>query len=212
MRKLLFTLFLFFSLFGSLQAAPGRINNELGFWFGGSNPMPGTELDRILDSNVGMGGFYRVNWPWVFHLEGGFSYSYYTSRTTAKVTVMPVYGAVDYLIPIPWKLQTFFKLGGGYAYLNVRPDNKEAWEPMGFAGLEFSLLATRHFRIGLRIDYNVIYENYNDKPTQNDYITYWQLSRGYIPTTYDPRYNSYDRFRLKNGAFFHFGIMMSFIL
>ena len=211
MKKFLI-LFLLLSLSGSLRASPGRLDNELGFWLGGSNPMPGTELDEILDSNVGMGGFYRINWPWVFHLEGGFSYSYYTSRTTAKATIIPVYGAVDYLLPFPWKLQTFLKAGGGYAHVSIRPDNREGWEPMSFAGIEFSLLASRHFRIGLRLDYNVIYEKNSAKPTQNDYITLWQLSRGILPTSYDPRYNSYERFRLKNGEFFHFGIMMSFIL
>ena len=212
MMKFFVTVFLFFCLFGSLYANPGRIDNELGFWLGGSNPVPGTELDGILDSNVGLGGFYRISWPWVFHLESGFSYSYYSSRTTARATIIPVYGAVDYLLPIPWKLQTFLKLGGGSAFVSIRPDNKQGWEPLTYAGIEFSLLASRHFRIGLRLDYNLIYEQNSDKPTQNDYITLWQLSKKRLPTSMDPRYNSYERFRLKNGEFFHFGIMMSFIL
>jgi len=212
MQKLFTFIFLFLVVSVSLKASPGRINNELGFWLGASNPMPGTELDEILDSVVGMGGFYRINWPWIFHLESGFSYSYYTSRTTARATIAPVYAAVDYKLPFPWKLETFIKAGGGYAHVSIRPDNKEGWEPLGYAGLEFSLLASRHFRIGMRLDYNIIYEQNSSKPTQNDLITLWQLSRGYLPTSLDPRYDSYGRFRLKNGEFFHFGIMMSFIL
>ena len=125
------------------QEAPSRLRHEVGIWIGASNPVPGTRLDEVLDANIGAGGFYRVNWPWVFFTESGVMWSQYFSRTTQKVTVVPVYLALDYRLPIDFKLQTFVKLGGGGAWLEVRPANRSGWEPLLYAGLEFSIPASR---------------------------------------------------------------------
>ncbi|MBI3394895.1 MAG: hypothetical protein HY042_03590, partial [Spirochaetia bacterium] len=54
---------------------------EFGFWVGASNPVPGTALDQVLDPNIGGGFFMRFRWPWIFHMEFGFSYAHYSSRT-----------------------------------------------------------------------------------------------------------------------------------
>ena len=186
------------------QEAPSRLRHEVGIWIGASNPVPGTRLDEVLDANIGAGGFYRVNWPWVFFTESGVMWSQYFSRTTQKVTVVPVYLALDYRLPIDFKLQTFIKLGGGGAWLEVRPANRSGWEPMFYAGLEFSIPASRRLRVGLRLDYNLIYEKHLDPP---DEVRYQYL----LPGNTDLRTQT-EAYEIENGHFFHFGLMVSFVL
>jgi hypothetical protein len=205
--------FLFFSTASSVLSRQSTYQ-ELGFWVGGTTPMPGTELDNILDSNLGFGGFYRVGWPWIFQTEAGFSYANLASRATERAAIFPAYLALAYQIPYSGKLQTFIKLGGGYANIYVKPDSKRGWEPMGYAGLEFSLPASRHFRMGIRFDYNYIWESYKKAPSDNQITQLWQLQNGYFNSDAfnDPRYQQLERFRVIDGQMFHFGILMSFIL
>lgn len=201
-------LFLFLSLTQAVSAqdqqSVSRIRHELGFWIGASSPLPGTELDTVLDSNLGGGLFYRFSWPWVFYTEFGTSYANYFSRGTQSATVVPVYGALAYPIMLPIRMQMFLKLGGGTSYVLVRPTNRQGWEPLGYAGLEFSLLAGRRFRIGLRLDYNMVYEKHLKDPER----PILPLS----PGTNDARYQQTAYFKKRNGHFFHFGLMTSFVL
>jgi hypothetical protein len=186
------------------QQTVSRIRHELGFWIGASSPLPGTELDTVLDSNLGGGLFYRFSWPWVFYTEFGTSYANYFSRGTQSATIVPLYGALAYPINLPIRMQMFLKLGGGTSYVLVRPTNRQGWEPLGYAGLEFSLLAGRRFRIGLRLDYNMVYEKHLNDP-----------QRPLLPVslgTTDPRYQQTAYFKKRNGHFFHFGLMTSFVL
>lgn len=186
------------------QQSVSRIRHELGFWIGASSPLPGTELDTVLDSNLGGGLFYRFSWPWVFYTEFGTSYANYFSRGTQSATIVPLYGALAYPINLPIRMQMFLKLGGGTSYVLVRPTNRQGWEPLGYAGLEFSLLAGRRFRIGLRLDYNMVYEKHLNDP-----------QRPLLPVslgTTDPRYQQTAYFKKRNGHFFHFGLMTSFVL
>jgi len=190
----------------SQEVGSSRLNNEFGFWLGASNPVPSTPLADVLDANIGGGGFYRVQWPWVFHTEFGFSFTHYQSRTTQALTVVPVYGALVYRLPLPYRVQIYLKMGGGNAWLVVRPVNRQGWDPLGYAGLEFSIQAGRRFRIGLRLDYEIVYEKHLDDPRQNE-RTLIMLASG---NDQDLAYYSQQEFNLENGHFFHFGLMLSF--
>lgn len=183
------------------QERPSRLRHEFGLWVGASNPVPGTAVDEVLDANVGGGGFYRINWPWVFYTEFGFSWSQYFSRTTQTLTAAPVYGALSYQLPIEFKVQTFLKLGGGAAWLEVRPANRSGWEPLLYSGVEFSIPASRRLRVGLRLDYNLIYEKHLDPPETN-----WLLLLG----NDDPRFQEAEVYEINNGHFFHFGLFVSY--
>ena len=184
----------------SAQERPSRLRHEFGLWIGASNPVPGTRVDEILDANVGAGGFYRINWPWVLYTEFGFSWSQYFSRSSQKLTVAPVYGALAYELPIDFKVQSFVKLGGGGAWLEARPANRSGWDPMLYAGLEFSLAASRRLRVGLRLDYNLVYEKHLDPPQDQLFL---------LGTT-DPRYLEAEIYEVDNGHFFHFGLFVSY--
>ena len=190
------------SALAAQEEGPGR-RPEIGFWLGASNPMPQTETDEILDANIGGGLFFRVQWPWVLHLELGFSVANYTSRTTQQLTTIPVYAALSYRLPLGWPVEIFLKAGGGSSYLVIRPENRSGWDPLVYAGAEFSIQAGRKVRVGLRLDYNLIYEKHL-KPPPGDELT------RYFGST-DPRYQG-EPFRLHNGSFFHFGLMVSFFL
>lgn len=165
--------------------------------------MPQTQTDEVLDANVGGGLFVRYQWPWVLVTEAGFSVASYQSRTEQQLTTVPVYLALGYQLPLGWPVDIFFKAGGGSAYLVIRPDNRSGWDPMLFAGAEFSIQAGRKVRVGLRLDYNLIYEKHLKPPPETEWIKYFG--------TTDPRYQG-EPFRLRNGSFFHFGLMVSFFL
>lgn len=198
-------------LFGQ-EAGGGGLKHELGFWIGASSPVAGTPVDNVLQSTIGGGGFYRINWPWVFYTEFGSSYSVYFSRTTQKLEFAPVYGALAYRLPIPMRLNVFLKAGGGAAHLVIRPDNLQGWEPMAYGGLEFSLQASKRLRIGLRLDYELVYENGLQDSQQRDLAyTYYFVNRD-PSQSIDPRFFPVNRSNGNNGSFFQFGLMISFIL
>lgn len=187
------------------ESDEGRdLKHELGFWLGASNPMPYSHLDETLDSNIGGGGFYRMQWPWILHTEFGFSYSNYPSRSTQSLITVPVYAALEYQLPLTFQLNVFLKAGGGASYLVVRPYNRWGWDPLLFAGAEFSIRAGRKVRIGLRLDYNMVYEKHLKPPPEAELLKWFG--------TTDPRYQSINDFRVRNGSFFHFGLMVSFLL
>ncbi len=200
---------------GQIHAQEGTrsLKHDLGFWLGPSAPFPGTELDPILDSTIGVGAFYRFNRPWFFSTELGAYHAVYSSRTTQKVSLAPVYAALVYQLPIPAKFQFFLRAGAGSSYIEIRPQNRVGWEPMFLAGGEFAILASRHFRIGVRVDYNYIYESWMDKPADQELLLYYNLLQRPSDQPIDLRfYNMGKEFRTIDGEFMHFGIMMSFIL
>jgi hypothetical protein len=189
------------------ELVSSRADNEFGFWLGASTPVPSTPLGEVLDGTIGGGMFYRNQWPWILYTEAGFSFAHYQSRTTQALTVAPFYLALAYRLPFSFKVQTFIKAGGGSAWLQVRPNNVEGWDPMGFFGLEFSIQPSRRFRIGLRLDYNLVYEKHLRNP-QDDNLPIVLLLGGDLEQ--ELRYRQANRFKLENGHFFHFGLMMSF--
>ncbi|MBI3396063.1 MAG: hypothetical protein HY042_09530, partial [Spirochaetia bacterium] len=125
-------------------------------------------------------------------------------RTTDSLSLLPVYGALSYQLPMPFRLQVFLKLGGGAAQVEVRPVNKIGWDPLLFAGMEFSIQAAKSFRVGLRIDYDLVYERNKNRQDPADILIYGG--------TTDPRYMSNRNFQNTDGRFFNFGLMMSFYL
>lgn len=217
MRRLLTILFIFLastffapSLHAEIEGGADR--HELGFWIGASNPWPSTELADLLDSTVSGGFFYRLNWPWVFHTELGFSYASYLSRTTQKMSILPVYGALAYRLPLPYRLQVFLKAGGGYASVNIRPQDINTVDTLAYGGLEVSVLASRKFRIGTRIDYFRVNETHLQTPKEQTYYTYYYLAYRPEGLSYDPRFFENYQFETKNGHFFNISIMLSFYM
>lgn len=204
--QILLLLISLFTVQGALSAREDSkdLRSEMGFWIGASNPLPGTATDEVLDSTIGGGLFYRVKWPWILHTEFGMSYSNYLSRTTQSLTIAPFYAALSYRLPLTFQLQVFLKFGGGATWVVVRPQNRQGWDPLLFSGLEFSIRAGRKLRIGLRFDYNLVYEEHKDPPPETTLLKYYGNR--------DPRYSSQREFTISNGKFFHFGLMLSFFL
>ena len=200
------TLLALFLLPGAIlaQEESSGLKSEFGFWLGASNPVPASQTDQILDTTIGAGLFYRLQWPWFFQTELGGSYSNYTSRSSQSLVVAPLYAALVYRLPLPYQLQTFLKVGGGSAWLEVYPVKRWGWDPLFFAGLEFSILVGRKVRIGARFDYNLIYEKHLKPPPEVELLRYLGAQ--------DPRFKIADDFRIRNGAFYHFGLMLSFKL
>lgn len=188
----------------SAQNFNEELKMEAGFWMGGSFPVPGTVADDILDSDLGAGAFYRMYWPDPFLLEFGFSYASYKSLSTDRLLTVPVYGAFVY--PLPWiqRFSVMLKLGGGASYLEIRPANRNGWDPMLYGGFEFSILAARRFRVGLRIDGYYIYDSFRSEPEELTYLRYMQGS-------FDDRFYKTKEFKEYDPAFYNFGLMVSFI-
>lgn len=190
------------------QAYQDELKKEFGFWMGGSFPVPGSKAASTVDSNLGAGGFFRFYWPGPFLLETGFAYADYKSSGTQHLTMAPVYVSLAY--PLPWieRFSVMFKLGGGQSYLVVRPANVSGWNPTAYAGFEFSILAARRFRVGLRIDGYYVYDGLNSEPQMLEYLRYYRMMNG----TYDTRFYQVDQFKIYNPAFYNFGLMVSFII
>ncbi len=218
-RLLLSTILLYFITLtgftgGSVFAQDvGKVDrHEMGFWIGASNPMSTSPVGDVLRSSVGAGIFYRVNWPWVFNTEIGGMYGSYESSTTQKLTAAPMYIALVYQLPLPYRLNVHLKAGGGSSYVEVRPENKSGWDPLYFVGTEFSLMASRKLRIGLRLDYFYIQESHMEPPSERDYYMYYAIASRQPGQSFDPRiFNNYQ-YNLVDGQFLNLGLMISFFL
>ena len=179
---------------------------EIGFWIGASNPMPGSQTATILDTTLGFGLFTRFNWPYVFYTEIGGGMANYLSQTERGLLAIPVYSALCYKLPFELPVSIFLKAGGGAAYVIARPANIGRWDPMSMLGTEVSFVAGRKVRIGLRIDYNVIYETFwvdRNPATQYPYAS---------PYDRDLRLSNPNYYQLRNAEFFNFALMVSFLL
>ncbi|TGJ99672.1 hypothetical protein EHO59_17710 [Leptospira semungkisensis] len=189
------------------ESAPTFYDNrkpELGFWIGASNPFPGSAAQEVLNTTLGGGLFFRVPWPWLFYLEFGSSYSNYLSRSERALTTIPVYGALVYKIPIELPISFMAKAGMGEAYVVARPANTSRWDHMMYAGFEASFIAGKKIRIGVRVDYNKIYESDLNAPAGTKYP--------YVGPTVESRLNDPYYYKTVNTEFFHFGLMVSVFL
>jgi hypothetical protein len=180
------------------------IKHEVGFWVGGSFPAPNSKMANRLDSSLGFGLFYRLDWPSPFLLEGGLSYGNYQSLSTQQLLTIPVYFSLCYPIPAFTKFQLLGKLGAGATYLQIRPYNVSGWDPILYGGFEFSILASKRFKVGLRLDGYYIYDSFRKKPDTLDLLLLY-------PGTFDPR--TYNSLQYKNvdGTVYNFGLMVSFL-
>ena len=178
---------------------------ELGFYLGASSPLPGSDTSRVLDSSLGLGLFGRVQWPWILYTELGTNYTTYLSTTERRLTTIPVYGSLAYKLPLDLPISIFLKAGGGYAYTVARPANTAKWDPMTTLGTEFSFVAGKKVRIGIRLDYQRIYETIGTEPPV-EYQIY--------TSTYSQDYRLADPYfyKLKDADFFHFNLMLTFLL
>ncbi|MCP5498289.1 MAG: hypothetical protein H7A25_00165 [Leptospiraceae bacterium] len=207
MKYLQFPIIFCLFFYSSIHAQIENPKTEIGFWLGASNPFPGTDTGRALNTTLGAGLFGRFQWGSYpnFYTEVGGSLSNYLSRTERALTTIPLFGAIDYKVPAELPVSLFLKAGGGAAYVLARPANTARWDPMGFLGTEISFVAGKKIRIGLRIDYHHIFEKINLSPpsaTQYPYTSPYE----------DLRLTNPNHYRLKDGQFFHFGLMVSFIL
>ncbi len=205
MKKLLFRLLILLCLLPSSTYSEELSPLELGFFLGASNPVPGSDASRVLDSSLGMGMFGRMQWPWILYTELGANYTTYLSTTERRLTTVPVYGTLGYKVPLDLPISIFLKAGGGYSYTVARPANTVKWIPMSVLGTEFSFVAGKKVRIGIRLDYQKIYETIGtEKPI--DYQIYTSPYEQDIRLA-DPYY-----YKLKNADFFHFNLMLTFLL
>ncbi|MCS6984451.1 MAG: hypothetical protein NZM25_04895 [Leptospiraceae bacterium] len=157
--------FLGVSLFCQFEEESWRFRPQIGLWFGPVTPFPGSALSYYLDTNLGGGIFWRMNLPSdTWRSEVGTSYSYYDSRFQSALHTVPVYGAVDYLLPIELPLTFYAKLGFGAMYVFSEPNKRENWHPLMLLGYEASFPAGKWVNIGARIDYFFVYEGYLRPP------------------------------------------------
>lgn len=178
---------------------------EIGFWLGASAPVPNSQLQGLFQTGLGFGLFTRFLWPFnSVHTELGASYTSYLSNSNRRLATTPVYAALAYELPFNLPISFFLKAGGGSAYVISRPANINGWDPLFFAGLEASFVAGRKVRIGMRLDYNKIYETYQDQPDKSKWL--------YLSPYSDYRLYNPNNYKKINGEFFHFGLMISIFL
>lgn len=177
------------SLLAQVETEEWRFKPQLGIWFGPVTPVPGTKMAEVLTTSLGGGMFFRMNIPSnTLRFELGGSYSYYTSRTLARLHSLPVYGALSYTLPINLPLTFQIKAGMGGNFLRNLPEGSRNWLPAGYLGFETSFPAGKIINIGVRADYYFVYEQHLSPPPNN------------------PNYVIY------NGHFFNFGLMVNFNL
>ncbi len=132
---------------------------QIGGWFGPVTPVG--KLARNVETNLGGGAFIRFTFPWPYLKFGvDSSYQKFKSKGVNELQFVPVYGNLLFQIPVEFPVRFQFKGGIGGAWLSVKPDNKNGWDPVFMAGFEVSFPAGRIVNIGLRIDYIYIYEGY----------------------------------------------------
>lgn len=181
------------------------IKPEIGFWLGASNPLYGTPTAKYLQTTLSAGGFFRFQWPFnLFLTEIGTSFSNYQSTTERGLTIIPAYMALVYKLPFELPMSILLKAGGGGAYVVARPANTFRYDPLGFLGTEFSFVAGKKVRIGLRIDYNHVFESHLRKKPAGE--------RFYASPYEDPRIQNPQNYKFMDTQFFHFGLMVSFLL
>ena len=166
-----------------------KIKPQLGIWFGPATPFPGTRLSKFINTNLGGGLFFRINFPSDdFRSEIGSSISYYTSRQNERLISVPSYGAISYILPIELALQMQVKAGVGANYFKNKPENSHNAHPLLYLGYEMSFPAGKLVNIGLRIDYTLAFESRLKSPIEN------------------------PDFKVHNGHFVNFGLMLNFNL
>ena len=176
---------------------------EIGLSLDVLAPFPGTSWDKNLTANLGLGFYYKSNFSLLVP-ELGFFWSYLPSNESQKLVLFPVYLALGFKLPIESRLDVIPKIGIGEAKLDVQPVNISGWSPLLFTGLELSILASRWFRIGVRMDYLYIYDSLLSVPKD-------VANPKPIPSYVDDRFKTPVEFKKADGQFLRFGILFGFL-
>ncbi len=204
--KFFFIVFLLLSSGNSFvsQDFDEYIQKEFGFWLGGGFPAPKSPEEKIFNSSMSFGLFFRYHWPRPFHLELGTSFANYKSINMQQLTIIPLYVSLNYSFPIFTKFQLLGKLGLGASYLEIRPNNVNGWDPTFYLGFDFAIFASKRFKVGLRLDGYYIFDAFRDEPSVLKYLIY-------LPRTFDYRIQESLNYKNKNIAFYNFGLLFSFL-
>lgn len=195
---------LFWTDFLGGQERVSQRKNEIAFSIDISAARPGSEWEDIVDPNLGFGLFYRTQWPAALYSEAGFLWALLGGDYTHRIRMIPFYAALGYRLPLESRLDMLMKAGLGSAYLKVEPHSLSGWDPFLLLGLELSILAARYLRIGVRLDYLYLYEKHLDPPEEIK-------DPPPVPSHADPRFQRAQNFRIVNGEFIRFGILLGFL-
>ena len=155
----------------------------IGFWFGVVTPFIGTRLTSYINGFLGGGLYFRLYLPIPsLQLEAGISYTHYRSRNTTTLHLLPFYFALAYTIPSRVVVKNNLKLGVSGAFGYLIPEKRYNTLPGLIFGYELYFPAGKFIKIGLRIDYILIFDRHISAPRNR---------------------SSYDRV---DGHFLHFGV------
>jgi hypothetical protein len=133
------------------------LSPQIGGWFGVVAPVGQTA--NLIQTNLGGGGFFRINLPPDFLKLGlDVSYQNFKSRGVNELTFVPIYGTALFLLPLNLPIKIQIKIGAGAAYMQIKPDLSEQMEPIFTGGAEVSFPAGKFINIGLRLEYFYIME------------------------------------------------------
>lgn len=176
-------------VFSQYEESVLNLEPQAGIWFGPVAPIPGTPLADVLDTYLGGGFFGRINTPLTnLRLEAGISYQEFQSSDVNFLTMMPAHIGLSYRLPFHFPIKFALRAGGGAAYVMNEPDGNSNLLPLINSGFELFFPAGRVAAIGLRIDYNLVYEKHLEAPPEN------------------------PDFELINGHFLSFGLTLTFNL
>ncbi len=194
----------FITGFLGAQSLASRRKHEVALTLSTYAPVPSTALERLLRPGLGAGLFYRTNWPDIFFTEVVMAWTYMDSRQTQSLLIAPLFGALGYRLPFESRLDIFAKLGLGSSYVEVRPANVHGWLPLFMSGAELSILAARFLRVGVRLDYFLLYEQHLKKPKEQQHSP---PVSGHV----DGRFQGRQDFRVYNAHVLRFALLFGFV-
>jgi hypothetical protein len=141
------------------EGADPFVYPQVGAWFG-----PVTTVGDswgVVDPTLSFGSYFRYNLPSLpVKIGVETSYEHHKSKSTNKLTLVPVYSNVLYKLPIRSIMSYQLKAGAGAGYIDILPEDKSQWDPLFTVGGEFSFPAGTVANVGLRVDYILLYEKY----------------------------------------------------
>lgn len=175
LKKFLLPLILVIFVTTPLLASEAKKNDlqklQAGAWFGPITPIMST--GDVLNTSLGGGAFMRYTLPWLNNnLRVGLDASFqrYTSDSVNKLIYMPVYTSIMYRLPLSFPVKFQFNAGLGGSYLSIEPDRKSQFDPVFVFGSELSFPAGNRVNIGLRVEYQMIFEQYISGAKYNGHV------------------------------------------
>lgn len=129
------------------------------------------DVSEKVDSALGVGLFTRFSMPYQ-PIKLGFDFMYFKNEsfTVNALQVIPMFGSLQYRLPIPSPLNFMVKAGGGASYLTVYPDEVDRWDPTIVTGGEVSFPAGKIFNIGLQVNYITLVEKHLEDAEYNGHF------------------------------------------